>query len=116
MFPNKYAVYLHDTPSKYLFSRAERAFSHGCIRVENPYDFAEQLLGSGWGQEEIAATLDTKITKTVLLPEPLPVLIMYWTAVVTQDGDVFFYNDVYDRDQKIANALDEPFRIEMPDS
>jgi murein L,D-transpeptidase YcbB/YkuD len=116
MFPNKFSVYLHDTPSKYLFSRADRAFSHGCIRVENPYDFAELLLGSGWDQDKIAVTLDSKETKTVLLPEPLPVLLMYWTAVVSQDGEVTFYNDVYDRDQRIADVLDEPFRFEIPDS
>jgi murein L,D-transpeptidase YcbB/YkuD len=116
MFPNKFAVYLHDTPSKYLFSRADRAFSHGCIRVENPYDFAELLLGSDWNQDKIAVTLDSKETKTVLLPEPLPVLLMYWTAIVSKEGEVTFYNDVYDRDQRIADALDEPFRFEIPDS
>ena len=116
MFPNKHAVYLHDTPSKYLFGRAERAFSHGCIRVENPYEFAELLLGPGWDQDKIAATLDSKETKTVLLPKPLPVLLMYWTAVVNQDGEVNFYNDIYQRDQNVAEALDEPFRIELPDS
>jgi len=116
MFPNKHAVYLHDTPSKYLFGRAERAFSHGCIRVENPYEFAELLLGPDWDQDKIAATLDSKETKTVMLPKSLPVLLMYWTAVVNKDGEVFFYNDIYKRDQNIATALDEPFRIELPDS
>ena len=60
--------------------------------------------------------LDSKETKTVLLPKPLPVLLMYWTAIVREDGEVFFYNDVYERDQNIADALDEPFRIELPDS
>ena len=116
MFPNKHAVYLHDTPSKYLFGKAERAFSHGCIRVENPYEFAELLLGPDWDQDKIAATLDSKETKTVMLPKSLPVLLMYWTAVVNKDGEVFFYNDIYKRDQNIATALDEPFRIELPDS
>ncbi len=116
MFPNKHAVYLHDTPSKYLFGQAERAFSHGCIRVEHPYEFAELLLGPDWDQDKIAATLDSKEIKTVSLSKPLPVLLMYWTAVVSQDGEVNFYNDVYKRDQKIADALDEPFRFELPDS
>ena len=116
MFPNKHAVYLHDTPSKYLFGQAERAFSHGCIRVENPFEFAELLLGPGWDQDKIKATLDSRETKTVLLPKPLPVLLMYWTAIVNQDGEVVFYNDVYERDQNIADALNEPFRIELPDS
>ena len=115
MFPNKHAVYLHDTPSKYLFGQAERAFSHGCIRVEHPYEFAELLLGPGWDQDKIKAVLDSKETKTVLLPKPLPVLLMYWTAIVSQDGEVIFYNDVYERDQNIADALNEPFRIELPE-
>ena len=74
------------------------------------------LMGPDWNQDRIAATLDTKEITTVSLPEPLPVLLMYWTAVVNQDGEVFFYNDVYQRDQKISVALDEPFRIELPDS
>ncbi len=116
MFPNEHAVYLHDTPSKYLFGQAERAFSHGCIRVEHPYEFAEMLMGPDWNQDRIAATLDTKEITTVSLPEPLPVLLMYWTAVVNKDGEVFFYNDVYQRDQNISAMLDEPFRIELPDS
>jgi len=116
MFPNEHAVYLHDTPSKYLFGQAERAFSHGCIRVEHPYEFAEMLMGPDWDQDRIAATLDTKEITTVSLPEPLPVLLMYWTAMVNRDGEVFFYNDVYQRDQNISTVLDEPFRIELPDS
>jgi murein L,D-transpeptidase YcbB/YkuD len=116
MFPNKHAVYLHDTPSKYLFGQAERAFSHGCIRVENPYEFAELLLGPDWDQDKIAATLDTGKIKTVSLPKPLPVLLMYWTAIVSKDGEVIFYNDVYKRDQNIADALDEPFGFDLPDS
>jgi murein L,D-transpeptidase YcbB/YkuD len=115
MFPNKHAVYLHDTPSKYLFGQAERAFSHGCIRVEHPFDFAELLLGPGWDQEKIKTVLDSKETKTILLPKPLPVLLMYWTAIVREDGEVFFYNDVYERDQKIRDALNEDFRIELPE-
>lgn len=116
MFPNKHAVYLHDTPSKYLFAQAERAFSHGCIRVEHPFEFAELLLGPDWDQDRIKAVLDSKETKTVLLPKRLPVLLMYWTAIVREDGEVFFYNDVYERDQTIADALAEPFRIELPGS
>ncbi len=116
IFPNDYAVYLHDTPSKPLFDRAERAFSHGCIRVENPFDLAEILLGSdGWDRELIDATIESGETKTVFLSEPLPVLLLYWTAEVDPDGLVHFYNDVYERDQRIALALDAPFTIELPE-
>jgi murein L,D-transpeptidase YcbB/YkuD len=115
MFPNKHAVYLHDTPSKVLFGRAERAFSHGCIRVENPFDFAEQLLGGdGWNQEKFQQVLDEGETKSVFLSKPLPVLLLYWTAMVEPDGVVYFYNDVYERDARIVEALNEPFRLDMP--
>ncbi len=115
MFPNKHAVYLHDTPSKALFGKAERAFSHGCIRVENPFDFAEQLLGGdGWNQEKFQQVLDEGKTKTVLLSKPMPVLLLYWTAMTTPEGVVHFYNDVYSRDKNIAEALDEPFRLDAP--
>ncbi len=116
IFPNEHAVYLHDTPSKPLFDVAERAFSHGCIRVENPFDLAEILLGSDdWDREQIDATIESRETKTVFLAEPLPVLILYWTAEVDPDGLVHFYNDVYERDQRIATALDAPFTIELPE-
>jgi len=115
IFPNEHAVYLHDTPSKSLFGRAERAFSHGCVRVENPFDLAEVLLGSeGWNQEKIKATLDSLETRTVYLPETLPVLLLYWTAEMGPTGEVHFYSDVYERDQRIAKALDEPFKNELP--
>ncbi len=115
MFPNEHAVYLHDTPSKYLFSRAERAFSHGCIRVENPFEFAEQLLGNdGWTQERFQEVLDGGETTNIMLSTPLPVLLMYWTAVADTNGVVHFYNDVYSRDEKVSAALDEPFRLDLP--
>jgi murein L,D-transpeptidase YcbB/YkuD len=116
MFPNEHAVYLHDTPSKALFSRAERAFSHGCIRVENPFDFAEQLLGGdGWNKEKFQQALDAGETKTVLLSTPMPVLLLYWTAMPTPEGVVHFFNDVYSRDKPIAEALDEPFQLDLPE-
>ena len=116
IFPNEHAVYLHDTPSKALFGRAERAFSHGCVRVQNPFDLAEVLLGSaGWDRGKIQSTLDGLETKTVYLPEPLPVLLLYWTAEAGPDGDAHFYTDVYERDARVAKALDEPFKAELPE-
>ncbi len=117
IFPNEHAVYLHDTPSRPLFGRAERAFSSGCIRVENPFDLAELLLGSdGWTQERFREVLDSGEITTVFLPEPMPVMLLYWTAMVGQDGIVYFYNDVYNRDQAVADVLDAPFRLEPPGS
>ena len=110
-------MYLHDTPSKSLFGRAERAFSHGCVRVQNPFDFAEVLLGSaGWDQEKIQATLDSLETKTVYLPEPVPVMLLYWTAESGPDGTMHFYSDVYERDQRIVQAMAEPFKADLPES
>ncbi len=116
MFPNKHTVYLHDTPSKYLFSRARRAFSHGCIRVENPFKFAELLLGGdGWNQVKFQKVLDDGETTTAVLSRPMPVLLLYWTAMVGPDGVVHFLNDVYSRDQRISEALDESFRVYFPE-
>jgi murein L,D-transpeptidase YcbB/YkuD len=117
MFPNKYAVYLHDTPSKSLFGRAERTFSSGCVRVEHPFDFAEQLLGpDGWDAEKIEAERQTREIRTVFLSKPIPVLLLYWTAEVDNDGRVNFYEDVYERDQVILDALDSDFQFRPPAS
>jgi len=116
MFPNEHSVYLHDTPSKSLFGKAERAFSHGCIRVENPFELAEQLLGGdGWNQVKFQQVLDAGETKKVPLSTPMPVLLLYWTAMPTPDGVVHFFNDVYSRDARIAEALDQPFRFDPPE-
>lgn len=115
MFPNKHAVYLHDTPSKVLFDKSARAFSSGCIRVENPFNLAEQLLGGdGWNQEKFQQVLDQGETKTVSLSTPMPVLLLYWTAMAKPDGTVYFFNDVYSRDERITKALDEPFQLDLP--
>ena len=117
IFPNQYAVYLHDTPSKSLFARAERTFSHGCVRVERPFDFAEVLLGpDGWTRERIDSERNSRITKSVFLSKPLPVLLLYWTAEVGEDGQIHFYDDVYARDGAVLAALDSSYRVEIPES
>ncbi len=117
MFPNQYAIYLHDTPSKSLFGRAARSFSHGCVRVERPFDFAEVLLEpDGWTRERIDAERSNRATKSVFLSKPLPVLLLYWTAEVGDDGQIHFYDDVYQRDQAVLTALDSSYRVEIPES
>jgi murein L,D-transpeptidase YcbB/YkuD len=117
MFPNEHAVYLHDTPSKSLFGRAERTFSSGCVRVENPFDFAEQLLGpDGWDAERVERERQTRETRSIFLSKPMPVLLLYWTAEVDDDGNVQFYEDVYERDQAVLKALDADFNFVMPAS
>ena len=98
IFPNNFAVYLHDTPSDTLFSRDERALSHGCIRVENPVGLARYVLGDqpDWTQERIVASMASKTEKTVRLTSPLPVHIGYWTAWIEEDGrTVTFTDDPY---------------------
>ncbi len=115
MFPNKYMVYLHDTPSKGLFARSERAFSHGCIRTQNPFDLAELLLeDQGWDRARIDQVIESRKTTRVNLSEPLTVMLLYWTAEADEDGTVFFRRDVYNRDAPIIKGLDEPFRVSVP--
>jgi murein L,D-transpeptidase YcbB/YkuD len=99
MFPNEYGVCMHDTPSKHLFAENVRAFSHGCIRVDQPIDFAEKLLEpEGLTRDLITAQLESGETHTVLLAEPLPVVSAYLTAEASEDGTVHFYRDIYRRD------------------
>jgi murein L,D-transpeptidase YcbB/YkuD len=110
MFPNEHAVYLHDTPSRDLFERDSRAFSSGCIRVENPMELAEHLLGSERARERLEALVASGRTETVFLDKPMTVMLLYWTAEVDAAGRVSFFPDVYQRDAALIAALAEPFR------
>ena len=116
MFPNPHFVYLHDTPHQELFSRSSRAFSSGCIRVNNPYRLAELLLQDedNWNREKIAAAIDTIKQQRVSLPEPVPVLLLYWTVNVGTDGTVYFRDDIYERDAKVLTGLDGKFEFDAP--
>jgi murein L,D-transpeptidase YcbB/YkuD len=116
MFPNEYFVYLHDTPSKQLFDRAQRAFSHGCIRVEDPLRLAELVLAGteGWDRAAIDRTVESRQTTTVFLAEHLTVMLLYWTAEVTRHGTVLFSPDIYDRDRAVIAGLDHPFEYRPP--
>jgi murein L,D-transpeptidase YcbB/YkuD len=107
VFPNEHNVYLHDTPSRSLFEREERLFSHGCIRVENPLRLAELVLDDPvlWSRASIEAAISTGETRTIRLERPLPVLILYWTASTDLDGELHFYRDVYKRDAELLAAL-----------
>ena len=110
MFPNAQFVYLHDTPSRDLFSRSSRAFSSGCIRVEHPLELARQLLGPGWTEQRIAELIAAGNTETVFLGQPIPVMLLYSTVEVDADGRVYFWPDVYARDAAVKAGLDAPFR------
>jgi murein L,D-transpeptidase YcbB/YkuD len=109
MFPNKFNVYLHDTPSRDLFQKTARAFSSGCIRIENPIELSEYLLQGDprWDQSAILAAIDRRIEQTVNLPEPIPVHLLYWTAWVDAAGIANFREDIYGRDKLVAEALAE---------
>lgn len=108
MFPNTHNVYLHDTPSRSLFGRAERAFSHGCIRLSRPLDLADQVLAAGgvagWTPARIDSVVATQKNTVVNLATPLPVHITYLTAWVG-DGGVNFRGDIYEHDAKLMAAL-----------
>ena len=99
--PNPYTVYLHDTPSKHLFARDTRAFSHGCVRVGEALDFAAHLLEGVSSREEIDAVVGTGKTTTLPLGAPLPVYVAYFTAGIDRRGDVVRYADVYGRDSRV---------------
>jgi len=102
LFPNDYGVCMHDTPSKHLFARYVRAFSHGCIRLDQPVDFAAELLSTeGWSREQIDAQLESTETRSVTLEEPLPVVITYMTTAVDEAGAVYFYRDIYAKDAMV---------------
>lgn len=107
MFPNKYDVYIHDTPSRSDFQRTQRAFSSGCIRVADPIELAAYLLKGSpeWTSETIKAALDSLEDFTVRLPAQIPVHIFYCTAWVDAEGKVNFREDIYDRDELVVNGL-----------
>jgi len=108
MFPNAYDVYLHDTPARELFSKTERAFSSGCIRVSDPIELVEFLLkDQGWSRERIDEVLASKLTQTVNLSSPMPVHLEYWTAWVDKIGKLHFRNDIYERNPDLWRALNQ---------
>jgi len=113
IFPNKHFVFLHDTPSKALFEHETRAFSSGCIRVENPFELAEELLmdSINWSTEKIQQLIQSGESKTVYLKKPIPVLLLYATAFPSlEDDTIHFREDIYNRDQPILRELQEPFK------
>ena len=107
IFPNKYNIYLHDTPSKSLFGREVRAFSHGCIRLNDPFDFAYALLAKQTSdpQSYFETRLSTGRETRVNLDAPVPVHIVYRTAFTNVTGSLQFRRDIYGRDAQIWNAL-----------
>jgi murein L,D-transpeptidase YcbB/YkuD len=113
IFPNDHAIFLHDTPNQKLFDRTTRAFSSGCIRVENALELARLLLNdeAQWNQKSIDRVIESGKTRTVWLHRPVPVLLLYWTAWVGPDGRINFGHDLYDRDKLVQKALTGEFRF-----
>lgn len=113
MFPNPYAVYLHDTPSRALFENEQRTTSSGCVRIERPFELAELLLNdpARWSRAELERAVATGKLQNVTLQKRVPILLVYWTAWVDAQGVVQFRRDIYGRDEKWARALSEPFRF-----
>ena len=108
VFPNKYSIYLHDTPGRDLFDKTDRAFSHGCIRVSEPQQLAEFLLAANdiqWTEEAINNIVKSEKRKVVRLKDPIPIHMVYQTAWVDKNGMLHFSEDVYGRDKKLAAAL-----------
>jgi murein L,D-transpeptidase YcbB/YkuD len=107
VFPNNYNVYLHGTPDSALFSRSRRAFSHGCIRIEDPATLAAWVLRNepAWTSARIQSAMNASGPVQVNLPEPIPVLVLYGTAIVEENGEVRFFEDLYGQDAKLERAL-----------
>lgn len=116
IFPNPHFVFLHDTPSKWLFERTERSFSSGCIRVERPFELAEIMLNDPrkWNADSIQALLDSETPQTVFLKEPLTVMLLYGTVGMADFELVRFYNDIYQRDGRVLKALNGVFEFQLP--
>jgi murein L,D-transpeptidase YcbB/YkuD len=104
MFPNEHSVYLHDTPSRALFGNAKRAFSHGCVRVDQPFALAEIVLGAGWTEARVKS-LKGGGERTVKMPKPLPIHIGYFSAFVDAQGKLQLREDIYGYSQKVKAAL-----------
>jgi murein L,D-transpeptidase YcbB/YkuD len=111
MLPNPYNVYLHDTPSKGRFEAVRRDFSHGCIRLSQPASLAEFLLGDqpAWTRRRIDAAMAAESPTQVNLVKPVPVYVLYGTAIARQDGRTYFFRDLYGHDATLDALLREGY-------
>lgn len=107
MFPNQNNIYLHDTPAKSLFNRDDRAFSHGCVRVEKARELALAITSDdgGWSASRVDAAMNAGEETSYVLKKKIPVYIAYFTAWADENGNVSFYNDIYERDTRLARLL-----------
>ncbi|EIJ41974.1 hypothetical protein BegalDRAFT_1071 [Beggiatoa alba B18LD] len=107
MFPNKFSIYLHDTPKRSLFGLNDRALSSGCIRVEQPLNLASYVLGNSdkWNKDSIQKAIQSGKHRIVNLDQPLPVYLLYWTAWIDDEGTMQFRDDIYQHDERSLQAL-----------
>ena len=109
LFPNSHSIYLHDTPSKNAFGNDFRAFSHGCIRVNEPKRLAMYILRKQpeWTEQKIETAMNSSKEQYVKINDPVPVIIIYFTSWVDRTGRLNFRNDVYKRDSRLAEMIIE---------
>ncbi len=108
VMPNDYRVYLHATPEQHLFGATRRAYSHGCIRLGEPAQLALHVLqvsGGDWTAEAVAAAMHGSDARRVELPKPIPVLVLYGTALAKEDGQLMFFDDIYGHDRRLEALL-----------
>ena len=107
LFPNSYNIYFHDTPAKSLFEKNRRAYSHGCIRLNEPKKMAQYLLQDdvSWDEVKIEEAMNAGKEKYVKLKDPSAVFITYYTAWVDENGKLNFRGDIYDHDKKISRKM-----------
>jgi L,D-transpeptidase YcbB len=109
IFPNQYDIYLHSTPAVSLFEQTRRDFSHGCIRVQKPADLAAWVLqgqGGDWDLQKVQEAMNNgPDNKTVSLKTPLPIVIFYLTAIVDEDDEVHFFDDIYRYDEEMQKVF-----------
>jgi murein L,D-transpeptidase YcbB/YkuD len=112
MFPNQYDVYIHDTPTRWQFSRNVRPYSSGCIRINNVRDLALYLLKDDpdWNAGRLDEELEKGRTRTIILKDPVPVHILYLTAWADDDGTVYFGQDIYNRDRQLIRTMKKDYR------
>jgi murein L,D-transpeptidase YcbB/YkuD len=108
VLPNDYGVYLHSTPARHLFEKARRDFSHGCIRLSDPVALAVQVLRANdgdWSAATVEAAMQGPATRRVTLAAPVPVMVLYATALATEAGQVLFFDDIYGHDRRLEALL-----------
>jgi murein L,D-transpeptidase YcbB/YkuD len=108
VFPNKYSVYMHDTPTKHLFKKDYRAYSHGCMRVRNPQRLAEVVMGlqdNSWSRNKVASYYGSRKNRSVKLDRKIPVHVTYFTVQVDESGKLEMFDDIYGHDRRVKLAL-----------